>query len=144
MSESITPPRLGERRLPPLNSRRGRQHRHHTGRRRFTNWSSRGSNHRCRRRPNHRHYHTNIHRPSLPQNLFWLADSTNLFLPRLENRHTYTSRLLELEADDLITLPWKLNPPVFNGDSLKFRSFCKEATTFADCFGFDECLLGQP
>ena len=38
-------------------------------------------------------------------------------------------------AGDPITLPWKLNPPVFDGDSLKFRSFRKEATTFADCCG---------
>ena len=36
-------------------------------------------------------------------------------------------------AGEPITMPWKLSPPVFNGDSLKFRSFCKEeATTFAD------------
>ena len=64
----------------------------------FTNWSSRGSNHR-RHRPNHRRRcHTIIHSPSLPQNLFWLTDSAHLFLPRLENRHTDPSRLLELEV----------------------------------------------
>ena len=36
-------------------------------------------------------------------------------------------------AGDPITLPWKLNSPVFDSDSLDFRSFRKEATTFPDC-----------
>ena len=36
-------------------------------------------------------------------------------------------------AGDPITLSWKFNPPVFDGDSFKFKSFRKEATTFADC-----------
>ena len=46
-------------------------------------------------------------------------------------------------AGDPITLPWKINPPVFDGDSLKFRSFRKEATTFADCCGFDDVFEGN-
>ena len=46
-------------------------------------------------------------------------------------------------ADDPITLPWKLNPPIFDGDSLKFRSFRKEATTLADCCGFGDVLEGN-
>ena len=41
-------------------------------------------------------------------------------------------------AGDPITMSWKLNPPMFDGDSLKFRSFRKEATTFADCCGFGD------
>ena len=40
-------------------------------------------------------------------------------------------------------LPWKLSPPVFDGDSLKFRSFRKEATTFADCCGFGDVFEGN-
>ena len=59
-----------------LKRSRARQHRRCTGRRGFFKWSSRGSNHRRRRRPNHRHCHTNIHSPFLPQHLFWLTDST--------------------------------------------------------------------
>ena len=97
VSETTTPQSLGDRKLPHLNSSRGRQYRRRTVRRSFFKRSSRGSNHRRRRRPNHRHSHTLIHSPSLPQNLFWLADSTNLFLPRLENRHTDPSRLPEVE-----------------------------------------------
>ena len=46
-------------------------------------------------------------------------------------------------AGDPITMPWKLNPPMFDGDSLKFRSFRKEATTFADCCGFGEVFEGN-
>ena len=46
-------------------------------------------------------------------------------------------------AGDPITMPWTLNPPMFDGDSLKFRSFRKEATTFADCCGFGEVLEGN-
>ena len=46
-------------------------------------------------------------------------------------------------AGDPITMPWKLNPPMFNGDSLQFRSFRKEATTFADCCGFGEIFEGN-
>ena len=46
-------------------------------------------------------------------------------------------------AGDPITLPWKLNPPIFDGDSLKFRSFSKEATTFADCLGFGDVFEGN-
>ena len=46
-------------------------------------------------------------------------------------------------AGDPITLPWKLNPPMFDGDSLKFRLFCKEAPTFADCCGFSDVFEGN-
>ena len=46
-------------------------------------------------------------------------------------------------AGDSMTLPWKLNPPVFDGGSLKFRSFRKEATTFANCCGFDDVFEGN-
>ena len=46
-------------------------------------------------------------------------------------------------AGDPITLPWKLNPPMFDGDSLKFRSFRKEETTFADCCGFGDVFEGN-
>ena len=46
-------------------------------------------------------------------------------------------------AGDPITMPWKLNPPMFDGDSLKFRSFRNEATTFADCCGFGEVFEGN-
>ena len=41
---------------------------------------------------------------------------------------------------DPIAMPWKLNPPMFDGDSLEFRSFRKEATTFADCCGFGDAF----
>ena len=46
-------------------------------------------------------------------------------------------------ASDPITLPWKLNTPVFDGDSLKFRPFRKEATTFADYCGFGDVFEGN-
>ena len=46
-------------------------------------------------------------------------------------------------AGDPITLLWKLNPPICDGDSLKFRSFRKEATTFADCCGFGDVFEGN-
>ena len=46
-------------------------------------------------------------------------------------------------AGDPITLPWKLNPPMFDGDSLTFRSFRKEGTTFADCCGFGDVFEGN-
>ena len=41
---------------------------------------------------------------------------------------------------DPITLLWKLNQPVFDGDSLNLRSFRTEATTFTDCCGFDDAF----
>ena len=37
-------------------------------------------------------------------------------------------------------IPWKLNPPVFSGDSVHFRSFEKEAIIFADYVGFGHVL----
>ena len=40
-------------------------------------------------------------------------------------------------------MPSKLNPPVFDDDSLKFRSFRKETTTFADCCGFGDVFEGN-
>ena len=46
-------------------------------------------------------------------------------------------------AGDPTTLPWTLNPPMFGGDSLEFRSFRKEATTFADCCGFGDVFEGN-
>ena len=46
-------------------------------------------------------------------------------------------------AGDPITLPWQLNPPMFDGDSLKFRSFRKEAAMFADCCGFGDIFEGN-
>ena len=46
-------------------------------------------------------------------------------------------------AGDPITLPWKLNPPRFDGDSLKFQSFRKETTTFADFCGFGDVFEGN-
>ena len=46
-------------------------------------------------------------------------------------------------AGDPITLPWKLNPLMFDGDSLKLRSFRKEATTFGDCCGFGDVFEGN-
>ena len=46
-------------------------------------------------------------------------------------------------AGDPITMPWKLNPPMFDGDSLRFRSFRKEATTFADSCGFGDVFEGN-
>ena len=39
-------------------------------------------------------------------------------------------------------IPWKLDPPVFNGDRLKFRAFRKEAIMFADCCGFGDVFEG--
>ena len=46
-------------------------------------------------------------------------------------------------AGDPIIMPWKLNPPMFDGDSLTFRSFRKEATTFVDCCGFGDVFEGN-
>ena len=83
---------VGGQEITPPEQKRGRKHRRGTDRGGFFKWSSRGSNHRHRRLPNHRHYHTINHSPSLPQKLFWLADSTDLFLPWLENMHTDPSR----------------------------------------------------
>ena len=37
-------------------------------------------------------------------------------------------------------IPWKLNPPVFRGDSVHFRSFEKEAIIFAEYVGFGHVL----
>ena len=37
-------------------------------------------------------------------------------------------------------IPWKLNPPVFSGDSVHFRSFEKEAIIFAEYVGFGHVL----
>ena len=39
-------------------------------------------------------------------------------------------------------IPWKLDPPVFNGDPLHFPSFGKEAIMFADCCGFRDVFGG--
>ena len=40
----------------------------------------------------------------------------------------------------LAGIPWKLNPPVFSGDSVNFRSFEKEAIIFAEYVGFGHVL----
>ena len=37
-------------------------------------------------------------------------------------------------------IPWKLNPPVFSGDSVHFRSFEKKAIIFAEYVGFGHVL----
>ena len=37
-------------------------------------------------------------------------------------------------------IPWKLNPPVFSGDSVHFRSFEKEAIIFTEYVGFGHVL----
>ena len=37
-------------------------------------------------------------------------------------------------------IPWKLNPPVFSGDSVHFRPFEKEAIIFAEYIGFGHVL----
>ncbi|CAN0023551.1 unnamed protein product, partial [Ascophyllum nodosum] len=40
----------------------------------------------------------------------------------------------------LAGIPWKLNPPVFSGGSVQFRSFEKEAIIFVDYVGFGHVL----
>ena len=40
-------------------------------------------------------------------------------------------------GESLAGIPWKLNPSVFSGDSVHFRSFEKEAIIFAEYVGFD-------
>ena len=37
-------------------------------------------------------------------------------------------------------IPWKLNPPVYSGNSVHFRSFEKEAILFAEYVGFGHVL----
>ena len=37
----------------------------------------------------------------------------------------------------------EIQPPGFDGDCLKFRSFREEATTFADCCGFGDIFEGN-
>ena len=37
-------------------------------------------------------------------------------------------------------IPWKLNPPVFSGDSVHFRFFEKEVIIFAEYVGFGHVL----
>ena len=37
-------------------------------------------------------------------------------------------------------IPWKLNPPVFSGDSVHFRSFEKETIILAEYVGFGHVL----
>ena len=39
-------------------------------------------------------------------------------------------------GESLAGIPWKLNPPVFSGNSVNFRSFKKEAIIFAEYVGF--------
>ena len=43
-------------------------------------------------------------------------------------------------GESLAGIPWKLNPPVFSGDSVHFRSFDKEAIIFAEYVGFGHIL----
>ena len=40
----------------------------------------------------------------------------------------------------LASIPWKLNPSDFSGDSVRFRSFEKEAIIFAEYGGFGRVL----
>ena len=39
-------------------------------------------------------------------------------------------------GESLAGIPWKLDPPIFSGDSVYFRSFEKEANIFAEYVGF--------
>ena len=43
-------------------------------------------------------------------------------------------------GESLAGVPWKLNPPVFSGDSVNFRSFKKEDIIFAEYVGFGHIL----
>ena len=43
-------------------------------------------------------------------------------------------------GESLAGIPWKLNSPVFSGDSVRFRSFKKEAIIFAEYVGFGHVL----
>ena len=44
-------------------------------------------------------------------------------------------------GESLAGIPWKLNPPVFSGDSVHFRSFEKEAIIFAEYVGFGHLAI---
>ena len=43
-------------------------------------------------------------------------------------------------GESLAGIPWKLNAPVFSGDSVHFRSFEKETIIFAEKVGFGHVL----
>ena len=46
-------------------------------------------------------------------------------------------------GESLTGIPWKLNPPVFSGDSAHFRSSLKkQAIIFAEYVGFGRVLKG--
>ena len=42
-----------------------------------------------------------------------------------------------------VNVPWKLNPPVFSGDSSDYLSFRKEALVFAEYAGFGDVFIRQ-